>query len=297
MFQLHSEKIVAAVAQALFDRACIRAEARGHKPHHPSGTLVRSMPNSYREDYEEDARAMIRAFVVAQAIPFELIDLEAHVAKLCNIADGFNPDFRGELWDTIQALRQEMNQVADGRVSIDKGNVYIPDASLFDRLHIEPLVREWCAGTGDQPHMHPQLVSGLLNVLRLRLSREDARCTVVPRTAYTAAFDLVRAVEGALEHELKAEVRERLALEAAGRNPHAWISDASAHPLVEIAPGPWRLEENDGERMAVVDADDHAFVKIDTRNFDDREDALEIARWVVRSGPGGNDALAQGAAS
>lgn len=48
------------VAQALFDRLCERCAARGHTPHHPQGTLVRNMPPSYRDDYLDDARAVLR---------------------------------------------------------------------------------------------------------------------------------------------------------------------------------------------------------------------------------------------
>jgi hypothetical protein len=48
-------------AQALFDRDCERAVARGHEPHHKPGTDVRTMPPSYKDDYMADAAAMLKA--------------------------------------------------------------------------------------------------------------------------------------------------------------------------------------------------------------------------------------------
>ncbi len=51
---------------------------------------------------------------------------------------------------------------------------------LFDRLHIEPLVREWCAGTGSEPHMKPGLVDGLVDVLRKRLNRAALAAAPTP---------------------------------------------------------------------------------------------------------------------
>lgn len=52
---------IEAVAQALFDRLCQRCAARGREPHHRAGTLVRDMPPSYRDDYLDDARAVLES--------------------------------------------------------------------------------------------------------------------------------------------------------------------------------------------------------------------------------------------
>lgn len=56
----HPSQIVA-VAQALFERTCERALARGHEPHHKPGTRVSDMPPSYQDDYLADARAALAA--------------------------------------------------------------------------------------------------------------------------------------------------------------------------------------------------------------------------------------------
>lgn len=57
----HYNAMVRHVAQAIFNRECERAYARGRVPHHAPLTPVESMPPSYRDDYFEDAKAIIAA--------------------------------------------------------------------------------------------------------------------------------------------------------------------------------------------------------------------------------------------
>jgi hypothetical protein len=59
-----------------------------------------------------------------------------------------------------------------GLTSTDAGHAETKNGSegIFDRWHIEPLIREWLNEAGTKPN----IIDGLVNTMRLRLSRADA---------------------------------------------------------------------------------------------------------------------------
>lgn len=113
------------MAQAIFNRECERAYARGIAPHHAPGTLVESMPPSYCDDYIKDAEALFGA-IFARA-PYEKPTckqgLEDEINHLRNSLEKINrytgrhvsaADLRDVAAEEIKASHERMNGIDRG---------------------------------------------------------------------------------------------------------------------------------------------------------------------------------------